>query len=221
MKQRKVFEQDGTVFGRGLGFFDAIYGFAITLLIANVDMPPAQAWSSLSTLLDHGLADQLLGFFVSFVVIAVFWRHNADLLGDFRGMDGVIITMNLAAAALIVLLPFTTQGISDPGVSDYPLATALYAINITLLILSQMALMEVGRARGLLEEQSTPAVRRAIRIDLGAQAGVFLLSIPVAYLIAPEVARLSWLVVLPVVATLTGRWSARVADASTTGTALP
>ena len=133
MKQRKVFEQDGTVFGRGLGFFDAIYGFAITLLIANVDMPPAQAWSSLDTLLDHGLADQLLGFFVSFVVIAVFWRHNADLLGDFRGMDGVIITMNLAAAALIVLLPFTTQGISDPGVSDYPLATALYALNITLL----------------------------------------------------------------------------------------
>ncbi len=211
MKQRKVFEQDGTVFGRGLGFFDAIYGFAITLLIANVDMPPAQAWSSLDTLLDHGLADQLLGFFVSFVVIAVFWRHNADLLGDFRGMDGVIITMNLAAAALIVLLPFTTQGISDPGVSDYPLATALYALNITLLILSQMALMEVGRARGLLVDESTPAMRRAFRIDLGTQAGVFLLSIPVAYLIAPDVARLSWLVVLPLVAVVTGRWRARVA----------
>ena len=66
MAQRR-FVREGAEFGRGLGFFDAIFGFAITLLVVNIEPPPAEAWASLSTLLDHGFGTKLLGFAISFV----------------------------------------------------------------------------------------------------------------------------------------------------------
>lgn len=210
MARDGIFQRDGIEYGRGLSFFDAIYGFAITLLIANIDLPPASSWSSLGTLLDDGLSEQLVGFVISFIVIAVFWKHNTDLLGRFQGMDVTIITINLAMAGLVVFLPFTTQAISDEAVLEYPLATAMYALNIALLIFAQLSLVEVGRARGLFLDGTQPGLRWAIRIDLGAQACVFLLSIAVAYLVSPETARLMWVVVLPIVAIVTGRQRTRM-----------
>src|SRR5690606_9997728 len=100
------FGREGAEFGRGLGFLDAIYGFAITLLVANIDLPPSDAWRDASALLDSGIGTQLLGFLISFVVIALFWRNNTALLAGFRGIDGAVIAANLVLACLIVLIPF-------------------------------------------------------------------------------------------------------------------
>ena len=207
--QRRRFSREGAEFGRGLGFFDAIYGFAITLLVANIELPPEEEWASLSTLLGHGFGTQLLGFAISFVVIAAFWRYNTELLSRFSGIDQAVITANLFSAGLIVLLPFTTQGISE--YSDSPLPVALYACNVALAILAQAVTLEVGRFRGLLAELVTPATIRAEWIDSLAKVAVFAVSIPVAYLVSPGWGMTVWLL-LAVVGPVTGRWSARVAE---------
>lgn len=206
---RKRFGREGVEFGRGLGFLDAIYGFAITLLVTNIDLPPAEAWKSLSTLLDHGLHAQLLGFVISFVVIAVFWRHNTEVLSRFSGIDGAVITSNLFSAGLIVLIPFTTQGISEPEISDYPLPVALYAANVALAILSQTVTYEVGRARGLLVTEASPELVRVERLDTAVKVGIFLVSIPVAYLVSPSWGMLAWLLLIPFGMAM-GRWGARI-----------
>lgn len=208
---RGIFEREGAEFGRGIGFFDAIYGFAITLLVANIDLPAASAWREPAELLDHGLGTQLLGFFISFVVIAIFWRHNTLLLARFIGIDGPVVTANLVTAGLIVLLPFTTQGISDPEISEYPLPTALYAVNVALAMASQWAMHEIGRVRGLLVERVSPALLRASRIDVLAQMGVFAVSVPIAFLAGSTWAQLSWLLMIPV-GRITGKRKERVAE---------
>lgn len=208
---RNFFSRDGAEYGRGLGFFDAIYGFAITLLIANVDLPPAEAWQSLGTLLASGVDNQLVGFVISFVVIAIFWRHNTVLLGSFKGFDSSVITANLVTAGLVVLIPFTTQGISDPEVSEYPLATALYALNVALTTASMWAIREIGRARGLLDDDVPRTAWWATRVDAFAQICVFLVSIPVAYFAGTSWGQLTWLLMIPV-GMIAGRWSARVAQ---------
>lgn len=203
------FGREGAEFGRGLGFFDAIYGFAITLLISNVDLPPADAWNSLGSLLASGVGNQLTGFVVSFVVIAVFWRLNTVMLARFTGFDSAVITANLVTAALVVLIPFTTQGISDPVVSEHPLATALYAVNVALAIASMAVIHEVGRARGLIDDEVPRSARWATRLDELAKVGVFVVSIPVAYLAGANWGQLTWVLMIPV-GLLSGRWSARV-----------
>lgn len=205
----RLFARENAEFDRGLGFFDAIYGFAITLLIANVDLPPAAAWRTPATLLGHGLGDQLVGFVISFVVIAVFWKRNTELLARFSALDGPVITANLVTAALVVLLPFTTQGISEPALSELPLPTALYAANVILAMLSLAAMHEIGLRRGLVIDAPSRAVRWAARADVGAKVLVFVVSIPVAYLVDPGWGKLVWLALL-VAGPVTGLWNNRL-----------
>ncbi|NLA66423.1 MAG: DUF1211 domain-containing protein [Leucobacter sp.] len=207
--QRQRFGREGTEFGRGLGFFDAIFGFAITLLVANIDMPPAEAWSSLSALWSGDLGVQLTGFVISFVVIGAFWKVNTDLISKISGMDSAVIAANLVTAALIVLIPFTTQGISDPRVSDLPLPVALYAVNVAAAIASQFVMFEIARSRGLVTEVLSRRALLVSRLDVLTKVGVFVLSIAVAYLVGPSWAMLCWALLI-VVGPAMGRWQQRV-----------
>lgn len=183
---------DSTEFGRGVSFFDAIYGFALTLLIANVDAPPPAAWQSLDTLAASGVPVQLLGFALSFTVIAVFWRLNVRLMRRLTGMDGPTTFMNLVATGLVILVPFTTQGISDPSSSGLELPTALYAVNIALVSLAQTAMYQVARARGLERVASDASENRLLLADALVTPLVFVLSVPLALTFGAEVARWSW-----------------------------
>ena len=182
----------GAEFDRGIGFYDAIYGFAITLLIANVDAPPAAAWSDLPSLLETGVLHQLGGFALSFIVIAAFWRVNVRLVRRLSGMGTGTTIANLVAAAFVILIPFTTQGISDPESTPYALPTAVYAVNIAFVSLSQLAVFEVGRIEGLeIEPLSAPA-HRAFLIDAIGTPVVFLASVPIALLWDANLAKLFW-----------------------------
>lgn len=205
---RPAVRRETAEFDRGLGFFDAIYGFAITLLITNIDMPAPDEWSNIGTLLSGSFGTQLLGFVISFVVIAVFWKVNFDLIRQFTGMNGKVVIANVVTVGLVVLLPFTTQGISDPQIVELPLPTALYACNIALAILSQMVMFELGRRGGLLAVDDPPDALRAARIDALLKVVVFAISIPVAFLAGPDWARWVWAVLL-VVSPISGRWSDR------------
>ncbi|QIK63652.1 DUF1211 domain-containing protein [Leucobacter viscericola] len=207
----QVFEREGVEFGRGLSFFDAIFAFAITVLVVNIEPPPAKDWQNLATLMDGGLGNQLTCFAISFVVIAVFWRHNTQLMRRFRGMDSVALSANILTAGFVVLIPFSTQALSDPEIYGNPLPTAVYAVNVTLAILSQMLTLEIGRARGLLVDDIPRAAWWAGRIDVLIKAAVFLASIPVAYLFGARWGQLSWLLLI-VAGRVSGRWSDRVAD---------
>lgn len=176
-------------------------------------MPRPSAWQDLSTLLSDGVGSQLLGFLISFVVIAVFWRLNVQFLGQLTGMDSAVLSANIVTAGLVIFIPFTTQGISDSATADLPLPTALYAVNITLVILSQMTMLELARRHGLLAIDDPPAARSVAQVDALITPAVFLASIPVAYLVNAELAKYMWLL-LAVIAPISGRLSdARIRQA--------
>ena len=169
-----------TEFGRGISYIDAVYGFAATLLISNVDAPPPKAWDSLAALAASGMPTQVLGFVLSFTVIAVFWRLNVRLTKAMRGWDSVTTVLNLVAAASVVFFAFTTQGISDPASTDLPLPTAMYALNVVVVSLCLTTMFQVARSRGLLRH---PTSRRRNALELVAALVtpfVFLVSIPIA-----------------------------------------
>jgi uncharacterized membrane protein len=190
-----VYIRDSSEFGRSLSFFDAIYGFALTLLIANLDLPPEDAWRSLGALLD-AVGSQLLGFVISFVVIVVFWRSNSRLVARLTGLDARGVTLNIVLAGLIILIPFTTQGISDPGISDLALPTILYAINLTAAILVQIVWFDGSIRRGLERVPTSPRVRRAELLDGLINPAVLVASIPVALVWGGSAAKYVWFAML-------------------------
>ncbi|WP_460773859.1 TMEM175 family protein [Microbacterium sp. GXF7504] len=183
-------------YGRGVSFFDAVYGFAVTLLVANVDPPSAEEWASLQTLSQSALGSQLFGLALSFTVIAVFWRVNVRMMRSLRGMDGPTVAANLVAVGLILLIPFTTQGLSDPDSSLLPLPTAFYALNIAVASLAQTAVVQVGRARGLQRVRTTRRANLRELLQALPTPAVFLASVPVALLAGAEAAKWTWAAVL-------------------------
>lgn len=204
-------ERGETEFERGISFYDAIYGLAATLLIANVDAAPPEAWKSLGTLFTHDILDQLVAFTISFVVIAVFWRINVGLVKRLAALDGPTTAANLVAAGLVILLPFTTQGISDAATTDLPLPTAFYAVNVAAVALAQTVMFQIARARGL---ERTPATARENRrgvLDALVTPVYFLASVPIALVWGADAARWSW-IGLPIVAAISARLVRRAAQ---------
>lgn len=191
--ERGVFPRDSVEFGRAVNLIDAIFGFSLTLLVTTLEVPPAAAWVSLRALLDTGLGDQLLAFVISFAVVVGFWVNNHRLLSAFRALDAATVRVCVYLVGLVIFVPFTTKAISDPDPANLPLPTALYAANITAVVLATVALTLVGRGRGLADW--TPAVSGLIAHSV-AVAGVFAVSIPIAYRFGPDAAKWSWLSLL-------------------------
>jgi len=130
-----VYQRETSSFARVLGFLDAIYGFAVTLLVVNLDATSPEAWRSIDAFIARGMGSQFLGFAISFVVIVAFWRRNLAIMATFTGLDPPVITCNILVVGLITVIPFTTQGMSDPHTAELPLPTAFYAVNITLALI--------------------------------------------------------------------------------------
>ncbi|MDR5699773.1 TMEM175 family protein [Agromyces aerolatus] len=203
------YHRDSVEFARAFTFFDAVYAFALTLLVVNIDPPEASEWGDLWTWLSGGLGWQLFGFLVSFVVIAVFWRTNHRLSSGFVAMSSGTMTANIVALVFVVFIPFSTQGISDPETGDQPLAVAVYAVNIAAAVMAQSAIFLVARRDGVI---ANPLPRRAdtVRLlDTATTPLVFLLSIVVAYAWGADWGRWTWALLL-VIGPLSGRWADRV-----------
>ena len=190
---RGVFARDTLEFGRALSLIDAIFGFSLTLLVTTLDVPPAAAWASLGALLSTGLGSQLLAFAISFVVVVGFWVSNHQMLSSFRALDTATMRVCIYLVGLVIFIPFTTKTISAPDPARHPLPTAVYAANIAAIVLVTVALIFVGRARGLVDRDLPVAGLIAHSL---AVAAVFLVSIPIAYAFGPDTAKWSWLSLL-------------------------
>ncbi len=97
------FDRETSEFDRSLGFFDATYAFALTLLILNIDLPPESAWQSVGTLLG-AVSWQLIGFLTSFIVIVIFWLSNSGIISRLRTLDRGTILLNIVVLGLIVFI---------------------------------------------------------------------------------------------------------------------
>jgi uncharacterized membrane protein len=192
------YSRDASEFDRAIAFIDATFAVALTLLITtlNVDDPPS-SFASLSAFGDAAGA-QLLAFAIAFAVIAAYWLANHRMVASFVAIDTPTIVASLFLIAAIVLLPFTTTSVGDPGVADLPLPTVLMAVNIAAVSTLHTLVWMVGSRGGLLDHTPTADERRERVVTGLAPAAVFLASVPIAYLVSPDVARLSWISLIAV-----------------------
>lgn len=161
--------------------------------MTTLEVPPAEAWTDLGSLLRSGLGQQLLAFVISFAVIVGFWRTNHRVVSGMRGLDAVTLRICFYLVALIAFIPFTTKAISEPNPENLPLPTALYAAHVAVAVLVSVGLVIAARVRGL--SNDTRPLGHQILGGL-IVAGIFLVSIPVAYRFGPGPAKYLWLALL-------------------------
>ena len=205
-------------FERMLFFSDAVFAIAITLLVLNLRLPAIHS----GVLTFDEIVPKLVGFVVSFFVIAQYWLAHHRLFESVKAYDAPLLRANLVFLASIAFLPFPTSAVAElVGTS---IAVVFYALSVALVGLLQVMLTLVARRTALLAEGATRGGTWALVIrSLGAP--LMFVATAIVAVHAPQLAMRLWLlllIVLPLgvrLGTLVGRRiDARQAGATNLGT---
>lgn len=187
------FTRDDAAFDRAIGFVDATYALALTLLVTTLDIDDAPAaFADVGSLFD-AIGAQFIAFLIAFAVIANYWLEHHRMISAWGAIDSPTIVANLVLVGAIVLLPFSTQSVGDPDVEALALPTVIMAINVAAASLLHNWVFSLGVRRGLLAEPRPRAETRGYLVLGLIPAVVFCASIPVAALVSPEAGRAVWL----------------------------
>jgi uncharacterized membrane protein len=208
------YSRDQGEFDRAIGFVDATYALALTLLVTTLNVGhPHVAFSSLGAL-DDAVGQQFVAFAIAFAVIASYWLQHHRLIASFAAIDYTTTVVNLFLIAAIVLLPFSTQAVGDPGVEDLALPSAIMAVNVVAASVLHTLVYVVAVRRNLLSAAPSRGEVSYNVVNGLAAAAVFAASVPVAYLTSPITARITWISLIPIswlLARYTASW--RTTDA--------
>lgn len=173
--------QDGPCAGAAGLLLDAVFAIAITLLVIEIHPPHlphhsanAAHWRALAELLPS-----FVGYFVSFLVIGLFWmgHHRAFTLAA-RYSPG-ILWWNLLMLMVIAFMPFTT-GYYSSNLNE-PVPTQVYCGMMLVAALLNLKVNRTATAAPMVDESAVPedvaAVRlRSLSVLLGA-ANAFAISL--------------------------------------------
>jgi uncharacterized membrane protein len=202
------YTRDQSEFDRAIAFFDATFALAMTLLVTSLDIDHDPSTFGSVSSLGGAVGSQLVTFLIAFAVVASFWLQHHRMVADWVAIDVPTIVANLCLIAGIILLPFSTAAVGDPSVEHLPLPTVLMAVNVATVAVLYTVVWSVAAGRGLIDPPPDAGARLDTVIRSLAPAVVFLASIPLAYLVSPDAARLLWVVLLvvnPLVPRLTAR----------------
>ena len=192
-------------YDRVLFFSDAIFAIAITLLVVDIRVPrtPSGQVSAIGQLQES--LPQMIGFGISFAVIAVFWVGHHTLFRHIVAFDRGLIWLNLLFLGTVAFLPYPTSLLA--ATAGQRASVVFYAAWSTVAGLAETAIwLYACRVPGLVTGAS-PRLRQYYALRMLRSPVVFGLSIPVA-LVWPSLAPYTWLLIAVLGFALRRRWPA-------------
>jgi uncharacterized membrane protein len=180
-------EENEVEFSRIVAFSDGVFAIAITLLVLPLGVRSGLSDGQVA----HALFDQwddFLAFAISFAVVGRFWLVHHRFFSEVIAFDGRLMGLNMLYLAWIVLIPFSSEVLGRYGGSTA--AVVMYSLNLAGVVVLGWVMAADARRAGLTStdwEGEREGRRRAAYIS-----GIFLLSIPVAF-IDPHIAPYLWL----------------------------
>lgn len=170
---------------------DGVFSIAATLLVLDVRLPAGVdefRWNQLAAVAPH-----LLGYAISFLVIARMWIAQHRVLRPVERVDARALWLGLLFLMLVAFVPFPTSVLAEHGNRD---AVVLYASTIVALslLLSAFGAYVARRPEWLREGEGESYRRDGFRP--WAVPAVFALSIPIAWF-DPDWAMAFWLLLVP------------------------
>jgi len=180
---------------RVIFFSDAVFAIAITLLVLNLRVPHLTGHDLDGRLLgalgdDTGL---LVGFVISFYVIARFWitHHRLSIL--LRRVDTPFMVLNLVFLAFIVFIPFPAEILGTYGSTTT--AVVFYAGSMVATGLMSWATWEYALRARLDDGRASAETRQRAERRSASMVAVFAASIPVAF-IDTTAAQVMWVLLV-------------------------
>jgi uncharacterized membrane protein len=180
--------------GTLIGFNDAVFAIAITLLALEIRMPHLSGASFFREFFPAlmALAPETFGFAISFFVIAVFWLSYHRVMGLVQRLDAGLFWLNAAFLFFIAIMPFPSAVLGNYGGQEP--AVIFYACIMAALSVILWALWAYAVKKGLTQSDLNASLVKAMSIRVTMPAIVGLWSIIIA-LFNPLLATLSWLAI--------------------------
>lgn len=198
-------DQERSDLGRIAGFTDGVMAVAITLLVLNLEVPDVPANELDDQLVD--LIPSVLAYLLSFALVGRFWLIHRNLFATLHRFDGTLMGLNLLFLCAIAAVPFSTD-LYDKF-NEEPLAVAVFGFVMGLAALTHWCMTAHTLRQGLVHDRHREATAPfGSPVALGF-TGIFLLSVPVAFLsvIAAQALWLSTILLRYPLRRLTGRTS--------------
>jgi uncharacterized membrane protein len=179
-------------YDRILFFTDAVFAIAITLLV--VDLP---AHIKHNPAPPHNVIinwEGIVGFAISFAVIALFWMAHHSLFRFVTAFDGTLIRLNLLFIGMIAFLPYPTALLSDASSSQQSVVIFYAACAGGAGLFEASAWFWANRA-GLVTGVD-PRTGRLVMLRAWLTPAVFGASILIALAHAPKAAVYFWLAIV-------------------------
>jgi uncharacterized membrane protein len=165
-------------------FSDAVFAIAITLLAIEIRIPEFDDHTERNAVISLiNLIPRFIGFFISFMIIGIYWISHHSLFGYVVDYDKKLLWRNLFFLLFIVLLPFSTGFYSQYGYLRTPLL--LYSMNILLLGLTLIGILNhiSDPSKKLSKGLENPLLIRYIRWRSVIVGSTFLLITFIQYLL--------------------------------------
>jgi uncharacterized membrane protein len=180
-------------YDRVLFFTDAVFAIAITLLAVELHVPANAGKISTGKALSDAVP-HLIGFGISFAVIALFWLGHHGIFRYITALDRPLIILNILFLGTIAFLPYPTALLSAHS-QGHGGAVIFYAICAGAAGLGEGLVWLYATRRGSgLTDPSVDRVRLQYTLRIFRVPVVFAISIPVA-LVAPRVAPYTWILI--------------------------
>ncbi|MBS6827538.1 MAG: DUF1211 domain-containing protein [Methanobrevibacter smithii] len=118
---------------------DGVYAVALTLLALEIVVPSANSIHSsaqLNNYMVNNLLPQLSLYLISFIILSNFWA-STNAIPMYKKVDNIILTINLAILALVVLIPFSTSFV----LSFYHYSQSVIIFSLIILLVGLLYLI--------------------------------------------------------------------------------
>ena len=174
-------------------FSDAVFAIAMTLLVVGIGIPHVASDNLEHTL--HNKSDEILSFFISFLVIGYYWLAHHRFVAQLVTVDIGFMVLNLAYLAAIAFVPFPTALV---GVyNGHTISVVLYAATLGTASFFEVMMFIRAHREKLFRHEMSPKTFRFNVVASSAPVVVFFISIPLAY-VNTTLALASWLIIFPI-----------------------
>ncbi|MEI8283246.1 MAG: TMEM175 family protein [Armatimonadota bacterium] len=181
MDFRRELRDEGTELLRLKSLSDGVFAIVLTFLIFRLDIAKFVSAES-DGVLWFNIREQstaLLGYTLSFFIIASFWMLHQRVFRHFRKFNGTLLWQNITFLFFVSILPLTTS--IHSGNPKLATAWVIYATNNAVAGLSMLGIWLKCSRADMVCDKTSKNVKNFFVWRIGAIPIVFLASIPLAY----------------------------------------
>lgn len=173
---------------RLIGLSDGIFGFSMTLLAVNVDLPHFVAEPTAAQVTEAviGLVPQIAIFASSFLFVALYWQVHRRTFHFIKRNDSQLTWLTILQLMCVAFLPVAT-GLFDTYAS-VPSVILLYAGTLAVIGVTGQWLWTHAVRAGLVDENANPILLDYYTFRGRVTILIYLL-VMVTGIVAPEYAR--------------------------------